>query len=98
MRTRVRWADVPALGAAAALAVYGSYLVLIGPIMRIVTPEGGAVGLAVPNPAGLAPVAAALLVWYGILNGDGRLSWLGAVIGAAFSILFLFSIGGAVIP
>lgn len=94
-----RAADVVLLGLAALLAIYGMYVALIGPVVLFVTPDGGVpVASHVPNAAGLIPIAAALLVWFGIRRLDERIAWAGGVTAALFAVLFLFGIGGLLIP
>jgi hypothetical protein len=88
-----------ALGAAALIGSYGAYLVLFGPILSTVTPGGSAVTAThVPSPAGLIPAVAALLVWLGMLRGKERIAWLGGGLAVAFALLFVFGIGGILVP
>jgi hypothetical protein len=98
MQTRLRGSDLPALGAAALIAGYGAYLVLIGPIFNIVVPDGGASSSRQPNIAGLLFVSTGLLVWLGVVRRSEMYAWMGAALAAAFSVLFVFSIGAVVIP
>lgn len=97
--TMRRSANVILVCLAAVLAVYGGYLTLIGPGLITVTPDGGApIASNVPNAAGLIPVAAAFMVWFGIRRNDERMAWAGASTAAVFAGLFLFGIGGILIP
>lgn len=98
MQIRFRTADVPALAAAALLALYGVYLIVLGPVLTFVSPGGSATTYHDPNAAGLAPIIAGLLVWYGVSKGSDLVAWAGAVIATAFSILFVFGVGGIAIP
>lgn len=98
MQTRFRTSDLPVLAVAALLALYGLYLIALGPILTFVSPGGAATSYHDPNAAGLAPLLAGLLVWYGVTKGSDLVAWAGAVVAIAFSILFVFGVGGVAIP
>ncbi|HEY4228450.1 MAG TPA: hypothetical protein VGM49_08925 [Candidatus Limnocylindrales bacterium] len=98
MRPRLRWQDLPPIGFAAVFGAYGLYLLLIGPFQTIVTPDDGSVTFRDPNVAGLLPLAAGVLVVYGMWAGRERVSWGGAALAMLFSVAFLFSLGGVFIP
>ena len=67
--------------------------------MTIVSPDGQpTVSVQTPNIAGLVPLGAGILVVVGIARHSQRLAWVGALAALGFSILFLFSVGGVLIP
>jgi hypothetical protein len=89
-----------AIAAAAVLfAVYGIWLLFIGPGLVTVTPEGGiAASSNIPSPLGVVPILAAALLSIGLARDDERLNWAGAGTAAIFAAAFLFSIGGILSP
>lgn len=52
----------------------------------------------VPYPVALIPLVAALLLLGGLLIRKFLIAWIGLAILIAFSLLFLFSSGGALLP
>lgn len=93
-----RRTDGAAVIVAVLVGIYGSYLVLVGPSVVFVAPDGGTVLSRVPNPVGVVPVTAAALVIVGLASQQERLAWIGTAIGLAFSLLFVFGVGGILIP
>lgn len=95
---RIRPADIPALAVAAVIAAYGLYLLIVGPEVTFFTPDGPGTTFRQPTFAGLLPVLAGLLVWLGIARQSAAITWIGGVLAGLFSVLFLFSAGGILIP
>lgn len=83
---------------ATGVAIYGLYLIVIGPVLVIVVPDGGGRAIHDPNIAGAFPLAGAILVLLGIRSRRDLLALLGAAAILVFAVLFVFSIGGIVIP
>lgn len=81
-----------------AFVAYGAYLLVLGPEMVVVLPNGPSTISRDPSAAGLIPLAAGLMVLSGILRGSGRMTWLGAMLALAFAVLFVFSMGGILLP
>ena len=50
------------------------------------------------NPAGVVPSLGCLISVWGAFKGDSTVMWLGTVVVAASSVLFMFSLGFIVIP
>jgi hypothetical protein len=86
------------------VAAYGLYLVVIGQEITFVPavppgdplPEGTTRN--VPAMQGLIPAAAGLLVVIGMAIRGLLVAWIGAAIATAFAALFLFGVGGALLP
>ena len=93
-----RLLDATSLGIAAFVSAYGVYLVLLGPILTVVTPSDGSLSIHDPNPVGMLPLALGLATGYGIVRHDERWVWVGAIGVIAFSVLFVFGVGGGLIP
>jgi hypothetical protein len=93
-----RTADLLALGGAVLIGTYGVYLLLLGPVVTMLDPDGGAAVSREPNPIGFAFVAAGILVWFGITRHSDGHAWLGAAVATAVSIFFVFGVGGVAIP
>ncbi len=70
----------------------------ISPLFAIVTPSGAASVVHEPNPAALALIVGAGLVWYGVRRGKDRWAGTGTALILAFSVLFMFGPGGILIP
>ena len=98
MKSVIGWTGVVAVALAGLVAVYGLYLVALGPILTVVTPGGAATAVHEPNPGGVVPFVGATLVWYGVQRGKQRWTWIGAVVVLAFSVLGVFGPGGILIP
>ena len=95
----VRFREIVPVASAVVVAAYGAHLILIGQLLTMVSPDGQpALSVQAPNMAGLIPLAAGLLVVVGIARRRQRLAWIGALAALAFSILFLFGVGGILIP
>lgn len=95
----VRFREIVPAASAVVVAAYGAHLILIGQLLTMVSPDGQpALSVQAPNMAGLIPLAAGLLVVVGIARRRQRLAWIGALAALAFSILFLFGVGGILIP
>ena len=98
MKSVIGWTGVLGVALAGLVAAYGVYLVVLGPTLTVVTPGGAASTVREPNPAGLAFILGAGLVWFGIQRGKQRWAWLGATAVLALSVLFVFGPGGILIP
>lgn len=98
MRPRLSWQDMLPMAIAAIFVIYGAYLVLLGPMVTVVTPDAGSTSSRAPNIAGLFPLIAAVFVIGGIWLGRERFVWAGGGLALVFSVMFLFSIGGLFIP
>lgn len=83
----------------AVIAVYGLNLWLVG-YETITLQEGSPIVHSghFPTPLGIIPLIGALLLAIGLLLGRNAISWLGLAILSVFAGLFLFSIGGILIP
>lgn len=97
MKTILIAADIPPLLLATVLAVYGAYILVFGAIVTFVSAEGTTM-LHQPIPAGVIPVLAGVLVWLGVGRGSNRIAWVGGAVGLMFSVLFVFSSGGIMVP
>ena len=99
MRLRNGWRDLLPIGIAGTFALYGIYLLLIGPEQETVTP-GVSTSVISHNPSivGLVPLIAGALVVFGMWNSRERFVWGGAMLAVLFSFAFLFSFGGIFIP
>lgn len=80
-------------------AVYGVYLLFLGPVLTYVEPDSPSHAVLVRQPtlAGVIPMAAAILLAYGLLRAS-RIAWAGAIALAAFAVLSMFGIGGVMLP
>jgi len=88
-------ATVMAAFIAAAAAVYALWLLFVG--QQVITViEGSTVGEIgySPNPSAVFPFTGALFLLVGLWRQQQVLSWVGFLILAAFSALFVFGIGG----
>jgi uncharacterized membrane protein len=98
MRSPLKWQDMLPMAIALVFVIYGAYLVFVGPLVTIVTPDAGSSASREPNFAGLFPLIAGLLVIGGIRLGRERLVWAGGGLALVFTVMFLFSVGGLFIP
>jgi hypothetical protein len=94
----IGWTGVVAVALASLVAVYGLYLMALGPILTVVTPGGAATAVHEPNPGGVVPFVGATLIWYGVQRGKQRWTWIGAIVVLVFSVLGVFGPGGILIP
>jgi hypothetical protein len=84
---------------AALVAFYAFFLLVIGQPWTIAYEGGENQGLRfISAPAAVIPFLAAILLLLGVLTGKKLWAWLGLTILLAFSILFLFGIGGILLP
>jgi hypothetical protein len=89
---------------AAGIALYGLYLVVVGVEWTIVRevplgdPPGARTSQYLPAYQGLVPLIAGALVVLGVTVHQPLLAWAGAMVVAVFSVLFLFGVGGILIP
>lgn len=83
---------------ASGIAIYGLNLIVLGPVLMIGVPDGGSTAINDPSVAGAFPLAGAVLVLLGIRSRRDVLALLGAAAILVFAVLFVFSIGGIVIP
>lgn len=84
---------------AATVILYGLYLLIVGETRTIIN-EGETVRqpLFVPHVAGIFPLIGGITLLAGLLTRRPLIAWLGFVFIAAFSVLFLFGIGGLLLP
>ena len=97
-------AIVMAVVLALAIAAYGVFLLTVGTLMMITPASAPGVELPPttterrPDPAGLIPLAFGLLVAAGLLVR----AWIPVALGASgiglFSLLFVFGVGGVLLP
>ena len=87
-----------AIAIAVVIALYGLYLIVFGLPMILVIPDGPTYTERTNDFRGVIPLAGALLLIAGVVTGNTRRALLGAIGHLAFSVLFLFSIGGILIP
>jgi hypothetical protein len=100
MRPSLNRPDVAiTLSLALAVAAYGAYLLLVGQLVNVV-PEGGGAPApqSVPTPAGLVSLAGGAAIIAGLLLERPVLAGAGALLTLLFSLLFLFGIGGVLVP
>jgi hypothetical protein len=95
---------VASLALASGVVIYGAMLILVGQVL-IAVPEvqPGApvpVGMTMldPTPLGIIPLLAGALVITGLLAERRALAWVGVGLIALFSALFMFGLGGILIP
>lgn len=91
----VMWLTIATAGIA---GLYGLYLLALGPLLVLVIPGDGTSFARSPNIAGAIPLTAAVAVVLGIRFGRDHYVVLGAAGLLAFGVLFVFSIGGILIP
>ncbi len=84
---------------ATTVVAYGLYLLLVGQALTDM-PEGSTVGMVryEPTPSGLVPLVGGSVILAGLLFERPLVAWVGLVVIAAFSVLFVFGIGGASVP
>jgi hypothetical protein len=88
---------------ALAVAGYGAYLLLIGiPETMVIAvppgeplPEGTTTYRA--TPAGVVPLLAGLAIVIGLRSRRIAVAWIGGLAAAAFSVAFVFGVGGILI-
>jgi len=86
------------------IVAYGVYLLVVGvtvvsmPEVPVGTPPGPASTATVPVMTGVIPMIAAGLILVGWTLRRIWLAWLGAAITSLFAWLFVFSIGGILVP
>jgi hypothetical protein len=86
------------------IALYGLYLVVVGTEWTIVeaVPLGDSPGVGasryLPAIQGLLPLVGGAMVVVGVAVNRPLLAWVGTVVVAVFSALFLFGVGGILIP
>lgn len=86
-----------------AVAAYGAYLLIVGIPWTVV--PAVAPGQPLPEgttalrttPTGIVPLLAGLAVAIGLLAGRIWVAWAGGVMVAAFSVAFLFGVGGVLV-
>ena len=71
---------------------FGAYLLIVGPELTTVTPEGFTMTARSPSPAGLVPLAIGILAVWAMSTRRARSSWLAAGVAIAAAVMFLFSI------
>jgi hypothetical protein len=78
---------------------YGLYLLIVGET-RVIVNEGETVRqtVFVPHEGGIFPLVGGIALFIGLLTRRALVAWLGFVLVAAFSMLFLFGIGGRLLP
>jgi hypothetical protein len=89
---------VAAILLAAAVALYALFLLLVG-VPTTVVREGETIGRTgyVPHPAAIVPLLAAVALLVGLSTRKLLIAWMGFALLAAFSVSFLFSIGGGLL-
>lgn len=87
-----------ALAIGTALVIYGAYLLVLGPEWTVVLPDGPSTVTRDPSAVGVVPLVAGVVLAWGILRGSGRMTWLGTALALAFAVLFVFSMGGVLLP
>ena len=103
-RTSERIAAVGVVALSAGIALYGLYLVVVGIEWTIVQavplgdPPGARASRYLPAYQGLVPLIGGGVVVLGVTAHRALLAWIGTMVLAAFSVLFLFGVGGILIP
>lgn len=81
------------------VAVYSMFLVFIGQPLGYMDAETQIRWTQYePNPVALIPLACAVVITIGVLWRNRKLQWTGIFVLTLFSMLFLFGIGGPLIP
>jgi len=95
----VNAATVAAILLAAGVALYALFVLLVG-VPGIVVGEGEVTGSVryFPHPAAVVPLLATAILLGGLLTRKLLIAWIGFAILSTFSVLFLFSIGGGLLP
>jgi hypothetical protein len=87
-----------------AVAGFGLYLVLVGPELTFVpavpvgTLPAEGTTKTVPAVQGLIPLTGGILVLAGLAARRLWLAWIGAGLTTLFAALFVFGVGGALLP
>lgn len=89
--------DAPAVALAGVLVVYGLFMLFVGFSGTGVGPNG-LYEFRGTSVAAVIPLIAGSLVGWGAWTARERLIWVGAAVALLFSIAFVFSIGGLVLP
>jgi len=95
----VNAATAAAILLAAGMAIYALFLLLVGVPGTVV--REGEVTRSVryfPHPAAVVPLLATAILLGGLLTRKLLIAWIGFAILSTFSVLFLFSIGGGLLP
>jgi hypothetical protein len=97
-------ATVMAVVLALAIAAYGVFLLTVGTLVTITPASAPVVELPPttterrPDPAGIIPLGFGLLVATGLLVRSWILVGLGVAGIGLFSVLFIFGVGGVLLP
>lgn len=101
----VKVATAVAILLAVAVALLGLFLAIVGTswmlVEQFVTPEGTSTVESTaryPTQHGLFGALAAVMMIVGLLMGKLRIAWYGIAFLFAYSVLFLFSVGAALLP
>lgn len=98
-RIATRLASALVLASAALVALYALFLLVVGQPWTVLH-EGGTRSYTqlVPAPQAIIPLLAALTILAAFISRRTALAWVGVVALLAFSALFLFGIGGGLLP
>lgn len=102
--TIARAATVGVVLIAFVLAAYGVYLVVVGvtivsmPAVPLETRLGPASTEKIPSIMGVIPMVAGGLILVGLALRRIWVAWIGAAVTSLFAGLFVFSIGGILVP
>jgi hypothetical protein len=77
---------------------YGLFLTVIGQPWATTTEDGVVARVAIPAAAGVIPLIAAVLVLLGAALDRRLVGIAGAALLLAFALLFMFGVGGVMIP
>ena len=95
----LKGAIVVAIFLAALVALYALFLLIVGERWTVVQ-EGEATRSVqfVPDPDALVPLLAATLLLSGLVTRKLLIAWIGLVVLSTFGALFLFGVGGILLP
>jgi hypothetical protein len=92
MSIRERVSNGLALVGALLAFAFGAYLLLVGPEMTFVTPQGLKTVTSSPTSAGLVPLGIGVVAIWAVATRRTSRFWLAAALAIASAVLFLFSI------
>jgi hypothetical protein len=79
-------------------AGYGLFLIVLGQPWATITEAGESAPAMIPAAAGVVPLVAGVLVIAGAAFHRKLIAFVGAALLLAFAILFIFGIGGVMVP
>jgi hypothetical protein len=95
---KVAFARAALLLSGATSGGYGLFLTAIGQPWATTTEDGVVARVAIPAAAGVIPLFAAVLVLLGAALDRRLVGIAGAALLLAFALLFMFGVGGVMIP